>query len=184
MKKTDSASHIQDICLIGLFVAITAILAQFSIPMPYGVPMTLQTFIIPLGGLLLGAKRGFLAALVYVLLGAFGVPVFASFSGGLGVVLGATGGFIISFPLMPFLAGLGMKRGGQPALILGLVGGALINYLVGMIWFSAMTGNSLQTAFIACVLPFIPTAIIKIILVDLVGVRCRRLLLRAGALAA
>lgn len=184
MKQNNSSAKIQDLCLIGLFVALICVLAQVSIPMPYGVPMTLQTFIIPLGGILLGARRGTIAALVYVLLGAVGVPVFAGFSGGLGIVFGVTGGFIISFPLMPLLAGIGAKHGSQPAMLLGLFGGALLNYIVGMLWYSAMTGNSLQMAFVACVLPFIPTALIKIALIDLIGARCRKLLLRAGALGA
>lgn len=173
----------QDLCYIALFVALTAVLSQISIPLPGGVPLTLQTFIIPLAGILIGAKRGTIAAIVYLLLGAVGAPVFANFSGGFGTILGPTGGFLLSFPLMAAAAGLGAKQGGQAALLCGLVLGAVINYAVGTLWFVLMTGNTVQAALVACVLPFIPTAIIKIILADLLGQRCKVLLQRAGALA-
>ena len=177
-------NNIYDICYIGLFVALTAVLAQISIPLPGGVPLTLQTFIIPLTGLVLGAKRGTIAACIYVLLGAVGVPVFAGFSGGFGAIAGPTGGFIISFPLMALAAGLAAKQGGQPALIAGLVIGSVLNYAVGTVWFVLVTGSGYAAAIAACVLPFIPTAILKIILVDLIGVRCKTLLLRSGVLPA
>ena len=173
----------QDLCYIALFVALIAVLSQISIPLPGGVPLTLQTFVIPLAGILIGAKRGTIAAVVYVLLGAVGAPVFANFSGGFGVILGPTGGFLLSFPLMAAAAGLGAKQGGQAALLFGLILGALLNYAVGTLWFVLMTGNTVEAALVACVLPFIPTAIIKVILADVLGLRCKTLLLRAGALA-
>ena len=79
---------VRDLVYIAVFTAIIAVLAQISIPMPGGVPMTLQTFAVPLAGLVLGTKRGTLSALLYVLLGTLGVPVFAGLSGGPGIVLG------------------------------------------------------------------------------------------------
>ena len=95
-----SVLYVKDICYIALFTALIAILAQISIPLPGGVPLTLQTFAVPLAGLVLGSKRGTIATVVYVLLGAVGVPVFSNFTVGLGIVLVLTGGFIVSFPLM------------------------------------------------------------------------------------
>ncbi len=80
----NSSSYIRDICYIALFTALIAVLAQISIPLPGGVPLTLQTFAVPLAGLVLGSKRGTIATAVYVLLGAVGVPVFAGFSVGRG----------------------------------------------------------------------------------------------------
>ena len=96
-------------CHISIFAAIIAVCAQVSLPMPYGVPLTLQTFAIQLAGVVLGPKKGALAALVYITLGAVGVPVFAGFTGGMGIVLGVTGGFILSFPLLALLAGIGSR---------------------------------------------------------------------------
>lgn len=164
----------RDLCFIGIFTAIIAVMAQISIPMPYGVPMTLQTLAIPLAGIVLGARNGTLSALTYVLLGAFGVPVFAGFSGGLGIVFGPTGGFILSFPIMALAAGLGAARNSKAGLVCGLISGAAINYICGMLMFSLVTSRSLTTAFVACVLPFIPTAIIKMILAGFLGVKLKR----------
>ncbi|MBQ3790095.1 MAG: biotin transporter BioY [Lachnospiraceae bacterium] len=172
-----------DLCLTAIFTAIIAILAQISIPMPAGVPMTLQTLAVPLAGIVLGAKRGTISTLLYVLLAAIGVPVLAGLTGGIGAVFGMTGGFIFSFPLMALAAGLVANRGTKsPLLWLGLVLGAVINYAVGTVWFMFVTGTAFGAAFAACVLPFIPTSIIKILLAGLLGTLLRKTLVRAGLL--
>lgn len=77
-----------DLCMIGVVTAVIVIMAQISIPMPLGVPMTMQTFAITLAGIILGSKKGAVASLIYVLLGAVGVPVFANFSGGYQLLVG------------------------------------------------------------------------------------------------
>ncbi len=188
------STGIKDIIYIAVFTAIIAVLAQISIPMPGGVPMTMQTFAVPLAGIVLGAKRGTISTLIYVLLGFIGVPVFAGFSGGAGIVLGVTGGFIVSFPLMAFLAGLGMRvadrqrmseRNRAMAWVMiyaGLIVGALINYLIGSLWFMAVAGGSFARAVTLCVVPFIPTAIIKIIAVGCLGPVLRNMLIKAHIL--
>jgi len=84
-----------DIAYIGLFVAVMAICSWISIPAT--VPFTLQTFAVFMAVGLLGGKRGTIAVLTYVLLGAIGVPVFAGFSGGIGALLGNSGGFFVGF---------------------------------------------------------------------------------------
>ncbi len=179
----NSSSYIRDICYIALFTALIAVLAQISIPLPGGVPLTLQTFAVPLAGLVLGSKRGTMASLIYVLLGAVGVPVFAGFSGGLGIVLGMTGGFIVSFPIMAFLAGFAVKKSiKSPLLWLWLVLGAVVNYVIGTVWFMIVAGSSLPAALTACVIPFIPTAIIKIILSGIFGTTLRGILVKANLL--
>ncbi len=101
---SENKQNVRNLVQIAAFTALLAIMAQISIPMPAGVPMTMQTLAVPLAGLILGANRGTLATVLYVLLGIFGVPVFAGFSGGPGIAFGITGGFIISFPLMAYLA--------------------------------------------------------------------------------
>ena len=171
---------IRDYCYIGLFTSLIAVMAQISIPMPAGVPMTLQTFAVPLAGIVLGRKRGFFAAAVYVLIGAVGVPVFAGFTGGIGILLGATGGFLVSFPLMAYMAGFGMEKNNPVYLWGSLILGAFLNYAFGSLWFMAFTGSSLQTALMGCVVPFIPTSIVKIILDGTAGPLLRNVLSRAG----
>ena len=96
MQNRKSSLSVTDLCYIALFTALIAVLAQISIPLPGGVPLTLQTLAVPLAGIVLGPRRGTFSTLLYVLLGAIGIPVFANFTGGLGIVLGVTGGFIIS----------------------------------------------------------------------------------------
>ena len=183
-----------DLCLIALFTAIISIVSQFNIPLPGGVPMTLQTFIVPVAGIVIGSRRGFMATLSYVILGAIGVPVFHGLTGGLGSIMGPTGGFIISFPVMALLAGMfyelavtlsGEKTGnGKIAIyygliVAGLMAGTLFNYAVGVLWFMIVTHNTLGAALSACVIPFIPTTIIKIILVLILAPALRHTLYQA-----
>ena len=146
--------------------------------MPLGVPMTLQTLAIPFAGIVLGAKKGAIATFFYVLLGAIGVPVFAGFSGGFGIVLGPTGGFILSFPIMALIAGIGAEKNNKLWLWSGLIVGTIIKFLCGMVYFSFVTGGDLKTSFFACVLPFIPTGIIKIAITAILGVKLRTALLK------
>lgn len=159
---------VRDLCFIGIFTAVIAIFAQISIPMPFGVPITLQTLVIPLAGIILGAKKGALSALVYILLGAVGIPVFAGFRGGLGIVFGPTGGFILSFPLMAFTAGISVKKRSRVWLFFWLSAGAAINHLCGMLMYSHVMSCTLGTAFIDF-LPFIPMAFIKAALSGIIG---------------
>ncbi|MDP2775659.1 MAG: biotin transporter BioY [Nocardioides sp.] len=100
-----------DLALIAAFAALTAACAYVgAIPVGgAGVPITLQTFAIMLGGCLLGPVRGFLAAALYLGLGAIGLPVFAEHSSGLGVFTGASAGYLWSFPLAAALAGFLVK---------------------------------------------------------------------------
>ena len=110
-KNTQSSKFsVRDICYTGLFAAVIAVMAQISIPMPLGVPMTMQTFAITLAAVVLGSKLSAMASLVYLILGAVGVPVLASFSGGIDKFVGPTGGFLISFPLMAYIIGLGVEH--------------------------------------------------------------------------
>ncbi|MCL2057891.1 MAG: biotin transporter BioY, partial [Oscillospiraceae bacterium] len=171
---------IRDICLIGVFAAIIAVMSQLRIPMPYGVPMTLQTLAVPLAGIVLGAKKGALATLVYILLGAVGAPVFSGFTGGIGVVIGMTGGFILSFPLMALVAGLAESKKSIVWLASGLVAGAAINYLCGALWFSLVMSSSIITAFAACVQPFILTDVIKITLLTAFASHLKNALIKAS----
>lgn len=172
----------RELCHIGIFVAIIAVFAQISIPMPFGVPMTLQTLAIPLAGVVLGIKNGTLATLSYVLLGVIGVPVFANFTGGMGMIFSRTGGFILSFPLVALTAGIGAKKN-DLWLSLWLIIGAVINYICGMLMFSFITSSSFITSFTLVVLPFIPTTIIKIIIVMTLGKTIKRRLLKAGLIS-
>ena len=160
-KNTQSSKFsVRDICYTGLFAAVIAVMAQISIPMPLGVPMTMQTFAITLAAVVLGSKLSAMASLVYLILGAVGVPVLASFSGGIDKFVGPTGGFLISFPLMAYIIGLGVEHR---------------NAFKGAFPLAVVVAHStVAVAISACVLPFIPTAIIKAVLACAIGLNIRK----------
>lgn len=170
----------RDLCMIGLWAAIIAVMAQISIPMPLGVPMTMQTFAITMVGVVLGSKKAGIATCIYVLLGAIGLPVFAGLSGGLNCVVGPTGGFILSFPIMAFIIGLGIegRNKNKYNFVLAIIMGTVVNYIVGVIMFCAITGNGVGTGIMACVVPFIPTAVIKAVIAGIIGLKIRTRVVR------
>jgi biotin transport system substrate-specific component len=170
----------RELCGISLFASVTAVCAQISLPLPGGVPFTLQTWAICLAGVVLGAKNGTLSAAIYVLLGAVGVPVFANFTGGVGIISGPTGGFILSFPILALLAGMGGSKKNVIWLVAGLVAGTIVNWLAGMVYFSFVLSLSLQAAFAAAVLPFIPSAVIRIVFVTVLGKSIKTALAKSG----
>lgn len=172
---TQSKLSVQDLCSIALCTAVTAIMAQISIPMPLGVPMTMQTFAITLTAIVLGSKKGSAASLIYILLGAVGLPVLSGFTGGIQYFTGPTGGFLISFPVMAYLIGLGAERSREikGGFILCLAAGTLINYVIGVLVFCLFMDSTIMTAVSACVLPFIPTAVLKAVLASVIGFKIR-----------
>lgn len=94
-----------NLILAALFTAVTAVLSQTAIPTPFDVPLTLQTFAVALCGYVLGIKWGLASISAYILLGMAGVPVFSGFKGGVHVLFGATGGFILGFIFLTLLCG-------------------------------------------------------------------------------
>ena len=166
--------------LAGLFAALTAICSWISIPLGFTpVPMNLATLAVFLAGGLLGAKYGAISLTVYGLVGAVGAPVFAGFRGGLSVLAGPTGGFIIGYIAAAFVVGAVVsaafkqrERTGasaKPSLRLpltiaaGLVAGLLACYALGTAWFMVSTNTGFMPALLACVVPFLPGDAIKII---------------------
>ena len=136
----------KSIILVGMFAAVLAVMSQIAIPMPSGVPMTLQTFAVALAGAVLGWKLGALSALVYLLLGAAGVPVFSGMSGGLGVLLGKTGGFIFGFIFMALLCGLGAAQKNKG--IRGICGlaGLAVCHVLGVLQFMVLLMRSILSS--------------------------------------
>ena len=156
--------------------AVTAVAAQIAIPI-FPVPFTLQVLVVILSGFLLGPRYGALAQVIYVLIGAVGAPVFAEFSGGLGRVLGPTGGYLLSYPLAAAIAGLaartveGASRG--RALSYGFFCGCLalaVIYATGATWLAVVTDLPLTVVVAQGVLIFVPFDLIKVALAVLVAV--------------
>ncbi len=132
---TAGKSKTYDIVYIGVFAVLIAICSWISIPTV--VPFTLQTFAVFLTVSVLGGKRGSLTVLVYVLLGAIGIPVFANFTGGLGVILNNTGGYIIGFVFSALLMWLMEELLGRKLWVqaLSMVLGLIVLYAFGTVWF-------------------------------------------------
>ena len=105
-----------------------------------------------------------------------GVPVLANFSGGIDKFVGPTGGFLISFPIMAYIIGLGVEHRNafKGAFPLAVVVGTVVNYIVGVILFVIVAHSTVAVAISACVLPFIPTAIIKAVLACAIGLNLRK----------
>jgi len=167
---------VRNICLIAVVTAVTIVCAQIAIPLPGGVPFTLQTFAIALTGALLGPKYGVAAVMVYIALGAVGLPVFQNWTGGLHIIIGPTGGFIMSFPLMACCAGLGAQKNKRPHLAIGLSAGVVINLTAGMLWFWFIMSTTLQAAFMAVIAPFFLVEVAKMVAVFLVAPPVRKAL--------
>lgn len=169
-----SKTNISDFCFIAVMAAVTAVMAQIAIPMPMGVPMTMQTFAVTLAGIILGAKRGAASMLVYLLIGAAGAPVFSNFTGGVPSLIGPTGGFLLSFPVMAYLIGLGVELRNKYLFILFLILGTIVNYAAGVLFYTVITGSSAAAAVAACVIPFLPTAVLKAILASVSGMQIKK----------
>ena len=164
-----------DLVICSLFAAMTAVLAQISMPFPGGVPLTLQLLSVSLCGILLGSKKGFISILVYVILGAIGLPVFAGFTGGFQYIIGYSGGFLVSFPIVALIIGLISERTNNMVFIfLSAILGLLINYTVGSLVFSLVTNSSIMAAISACVIPFIFTDLVKILIATVIGVKLKQ----------
>jgi len=153
--------------LCALFAALTAVCSQIMIPLPFTpIPINLALLAVWVCGGVLGWKKGAIAVLVYILLGAVGVPVFAGFNAGLGALAGPTGGFIIGYLpsviLMGLLAEGSEKRNYFFAAIRGLPAMAVC-YAFGTGWFMITTGVGLLSALVMCVVPFIPGDVLKVI---------------------
>ncbi|MDT8902762.1 biotin transporter BioY [Anaeroselena agilis] len=178
---------IRNMTLAGLFAALIAISSQISVPIG-PVPHTLQVFFVMLAGIILGGRWGFVSVLVWIALGAFGLPVFYQGKAGLMHILGPTGGFMFGFALCALLVGwlTGRARLGFGKTFLILLLGLAVIYAVGLTGFMASFAfflkkpMGLDKALSLAVLPFLPFDAVKAALAAYVGVKVRRSLMMAG----
>lgn len=166
----------KDITYIAVFAALMAICSWISIPTT--VPFTLQAMAVFLSVGLLGGKRGTLAVIVYVLLGAIGLPVFAGFSSGLGHT---SSGYVIGFIFSALTMWLFEKFLGTstPVLAISMLVALLVCYVFGTIWFMVMFTNAngpvaLMTVLGWCVFPFIIPDLAKIVVAVILTRRLKK----------
>ena len=172
--------------LAALFSGLTAVLSWINVPLFFTpVPVNLALIGPYLAGLLLGVRYGCLSQLLYILLGCVGLPVFAGFSAGAGVLAGPTGGFIAGYVLCAAICGLSGRSAyasaGRSAYASGsasagrrvvlMCGGLLACYGCGLAWFMISSGSTLGAGLVACVLPFLPGDAVKIAAAALLAAR-------------
>lgn len=167
--ETKTKLTVRDMAYIAMFAVVMAVCSWISVP--YVVPFTLQTFAVFLAVGVLGGKRGTLAVLIYILMGCVGIPVFAGFTGGFGIVLGSTGGYIVGFLFTALIMWAMEKVPGNKTMvtIASMVLGLLACYAFGTIWFVVVYAQStgpvgLWTALGWCVFPYIIPDLVKMAL--------------------
>lgn len=163
-----SYSKTVNLLLCALFAALTSVCSFISIPLPFTpVPVNLATLSVFLAGGLLGLKYGTISQIVYLLLGVAGVPVFHNFTGGIGILAGPTGGYILGYITAAFLTGLVIRLFGEkrtwPVLALSMAAGLTACYGLGTLWFMVLTGTGLVPSLASCVVPFLPGDGLKIL---------------------
>ena len=177
----------QNLVLTGMFAGILAVISQISIPLPTGVPITVQLFGIALVGTVLGWKLGCMATLVYIILGSIGLPIFANFQGGIQCLVGMTGGYILAWPVMAVLSGIRIQHPNpsvvQAASFILAVTGLMVVELAGGFQWSLLTSDMSFGAIMAySFVAFIPKDIIITVLAVIVGNQIRKSLIKAGFL--
>lgn len=169
--------------MVALMTAVTCILAPLALPIG-PVPISLTNLVIYFSIYLLGWKRGTISLCIYMLLGAVGLPVFSGFAGGLGKLVGPTGGYLIGFIPMAILSGMMIEKTSKWWIqALALIGGTAICYAFGTAWFCVVMDTAVASALAMCVFPFIPGDLIKIMIAVFGGPAICKRLQKAGVLA-
>ncbi len=165
------------ITLTALFAVIISICSMLTFPA--AVPFTLQTFGIFLALFVLGGKSGTLSIAVYVCLGIAGLPVFHGFTGGIGVLMSGTGGYIIGFVLSGIVYAVITKFFGNSGSIrlISAFTGLIVCYIAGTIWFTltAAQTNAFIPTILTCVIPYIIPDTVKILLAFLIAKRTEKI---------
>lgn len=170
MKKTQNYKNIP---LCALFAALISICAIISVPA--FIPFTLQTLAVTMCVYILGTKNALITILVYILLGSVGLPVFSGFQSGVGVLFGATGGFILGFIPMTVLLGITFNKAKRLVhTILGCSVALFSLYLTGTVWLSIFTSMSVSKIILICIVPFLLPDVLKIIAAIFIGRRIKK----------
>lgn len=179
-----SHNHLKMWILSALFAAIIGILAQVTIPLPL-VPITGQTLAVGLAATILGSRYGTFSVLLYAFIGAIGIPVFSEMSGGFGVIVGPTGGYIIGFIPAAFLTGILLEKTSFTVMN-GLIAntiGMFVTLSIGTLWLKIAADMSWTTAFASGFLPFIVVGLIKAFLASWIGITVYKRLVSAKLLS-
>lgn len=164
--------NIKNMTLIGMMTAVICIIAPISMPLPFTlVPISLSPFAVYLVAAIMGAKRGALCVLLYLAVGAVGVPVFSGWSGGIQKIIGPTGGYLVSYIIVALIVGYLVSKNPHNIRVyfVAMVIGLIVCYIGGSGWYAYIQGISIHAAVTGAVLPFIPGDILKIIMAVLIA---------------
>lgn len=166
--------------LTAMLTALLCLLGPITLPLG-PVPLSLTTALLMLMGLLMGGKKAAMCCTVYLLMGLAGLPVFSGFTGGAGVLLGPTGGFLLGYLPMTALCGFVCRRWARREVqLIALLAGTALVYLTGTAWYCWQSGAGINAALPVCVLPFLPGDAAKIAIVLIGGNALRSRLRKAG----
>ena len=174
-------SRSRGIALAATFAALISVASPVSIPLGpvTPVPITLQVFLVYLVAALLGARYGAISMVIYVILGAVGIPVFAGLSGGTAVLVGPTGGYLFAFPVASLLGGAvagrraATRRSDLFRVALSFLVALVVIYGIGVVWLSNYLGLSLVDGTFLGAIPFIPVDLLKAVVAVPIAVRLR-----------
>lgn len=183
-EQTTSRLRTKDLTLVALFTVLMAVCAWISVPVPAPfIQFTMQTFAVFAALFALGGRRGTYAVTAYLLLGAVGAPVFSNFRGGPGVLLGATGGYILGFFFTALLYWRMTAKLGDGLAVKAAAGvlGMVTYYAFGTAWYLVLYAQmgkpmGLLTALSYCVFPFLLPDLVKLALALLLARRVERFL--------
>lgn len=171
--------------LIGLMTAILCLIAPVSVLLPISpVPVSLGTLAIYFVSLVLGRKKSVICVSLYLLLGFAGLPVFTGFTGGVGKLLGPTGGYMIGYLFMALICGYVTDRWSQNIAIIlcGMLLGTAVCYLFGTIWLTFQAKLTFPAALGIGVLPFLPGDFLKMGIAAAIGYQVRIRIKKAALL--
>ncbi|WP_085524269.1 biotin transporter BioY [Tuberibacillus sp. Marseille-P3662] len=172
--------RLRAIIYTALFTAFMAALGVIpGIPLPFiPVPITLQTLGVMLAGNVLGARKGFMSLFLFVILVAIGVPILSGFRGGMGVLLGYSGGYVLSYPIAAFvIGGLSHICGAKKIwkmIMANVVGGIFVIYICGISYAVVMTQTE-AIPFMLSNLAFLPGDLVKVMLSSWLAMRLYRI---------
>lgn len=163
----------------ALMSAVLCILAPLAIPLPFSpVPLTMGSFAVYVTAAVLGPGKGTLSVALYLLLGMAGLPVFSGFSGGIGVLAGPTGGYVIGYIPCALLVGwlVGRYRCRTVGTIFAMVTGTIVCYVFGTAWVLIIMGGTytLAQAVLVCIVPYLVFDAMKIVLAAMIAVEVRK----------
>lgn len=174
---------IYNMATCAIMAAVMCVLGPLSLPIG-PIPISLLTLAIYLASYVLGAKGTTISVLIYILLGAAGLPVFSGAAGGLAKLAGPTGGYIVGYIFLAFICGLFVQKSKANVLIsvIGMIVGTAVLYAFGTVWFIIEMKTDLISALTMCVLPFIVGDLVKIAAASLMGKALRAALTKANLL--